>query len=753
MKFEDLVIKFRLPIIVVSILLTGILGYQMKDSKIDSDLKNFLPEHMSSRVSTDKIEDVFGSTEPVMLILKSDDVLNAESLTRIKKISKELNKAKEFDRVMSLFDTKNIKGEDGMMIVDPAVKRIPKSEVKRENLREEIKGNALAYGIVVSKDFKYALIMGSIKPGVNDKIIVDKMEEIIAKYPGEDTILRGGYPYIRSSIEKDVNGDFQILLPLALLVMLFFLYFSFKEKRGVILPFSVVILSIIFTMGLIPLLGWKINMLSVLAPIMLIAIANDYGIHFIANYQELNAKHPDWDMSKIVKESLKHLTKPIIITALTTIAGILGLLTHIMIPARQLGVVASIGIFFALVLSLLFIPAILSMLKKGKAIVPEAGQKKGFLDRLLDTTGTFVQKNPKRILIGSLIISLVFGLGTFRLGVDSDTENLFPEDHPIKVCSNIINDSFTGTKTISLLFEGDIKNPEVLMLMDKVGLELDGFPGVGKVISLSTIIHEMSKALNDPGEPFYDNIPDTRDAIAQYLELYTMNGDPEDFEQMVNFDFTQAVVTVQINNGEHQVMKNICDKIDEIVDASSFSKDKGGYALINMELSDMLIKGQIMSLVFAIGIVAILLMIIFRSFVAGIMVSIPLLMVIILLFGSMGFLGIKLDISSAMLSSILIGVGVDYTIHFLWRYKHELACGQTYLDAVKNTLTTSGRGITFNALSVIVGFTVLFISAFVSLKLFGFLIIVSIFTCLIAALVVIPAICIVLKPKFLENKK
>jgi len=179
----------------------------------------------------------------------------------------------------------------------------------------------------------------------------------------------------------------------------------------------------------------------------------------------------------------------------------------------------------------------------------------------------------------------------------------------------------------------------------------------------------------------------------------------------------------------------------------------GGYCLIDQEMANSIIRGQIYSLIFAIVIIAILLVIIFRSVVAGLLGSFPLIYTLIAMFGTMGWLGIKLDIATAMLSSIAIGVGVDYTIHFFWRYKYEMLQGNTPRESVMNTLTTTGRGITINALSVVLGFAVLFISSFLTIKYFAYLIIFSIIVCLFGALVLMPAISILFRPKFLERKE
>ena len=177
-----------------------------------------------------------------------------------------------------------------------------------------------------------------------------------------------------------------------------------------------------------------------------------------------------------------------------------------------------------------------------------------------------------------------------------------------------------------------------------------------------------------------------------------------------------------------------------------------GPSLTKIELADMVIKGQIKSLLLAMVVVFVLLALIFRSFNAGLLSVLPLSVAILVLFGLMGFFGITLDIATALISSVMIGVGIDYTIHFLWRFKKERSKGIDHKEAAFITLTTTGRGIIINALSVIIGFLALTLSSFEPLKFFGVLVVISISTCLICALVLIPSIVVLIKPRFLESK-
>jgi predicted RND superfamily exporter protein len=229
-----------------------------------------------------------------------------------------------------------------------------------------------------------------------------------------------------------------------------------------------------------------------------------------------------------------------------------------------------------------------------------------------------------------------------------------------------------------------------------------------------------------------------------------MSGDPEDFEKLVDFPYENAVVNVRINTESTPKLRWVIEQIMQMVKGDASYQYMGGFGLILLELAEVIIKGQMISLSLAIIIVAVLIMVLFRSMTAGVISVLPLIMSMGILFGLLGFLKIHLNFATAMLSSIMIGVGIDYTLHFLWRYREERMSGLDPADAVHTTLTTTGRGIVFNALSVIVGFVVLLYSAFMPVKFFGFLVVLSIFSCLAGALLLIPALCLVFRPRFLE---
>ena len=750
MRTGILIIKHRWLVIILSLIVSGFFGFQIFRAEINPDMESFIYEGMPSRINTNLIEDIFGGDEMVMILFEAEDILNKETLSRVKKVNKDLKEIDGIDETLSLFDAKNIKGEDGAMIVDLAIRRIPKTEEKWDLLRQELKANELVHKVLVSDDFKMTAIIATLENHAQDEEIVQAIKMVLAENPGREQTYVGGLPYIKALVAKEMASEFKLLMIIGLGIMLVMLFLFFREARGVFLPFMVVVLSILFAMGLMPLIGWQMSIITLLLPIMLIAIANDYGIHMMAKYQEYNIAGNNSSVGTIARGVYTSLRSPILLTGITTIAGILCLLSHKMIPAKQLGVVAAAGIGFALLLSLLFIPATLSIIGKSKPVLSGNPSRQRLIDRILISTGKMVNRRPRQVILVTGLVMLLSGGGVFLLKVDTNLENFFPEKHPVRVSAQVINETFGGSQNISILVEGDILDPEVMRQIDLYETALKHHTAVGNVMSIAGIVREISKSLNDEGDPYYDMVPQERNALAQYLELYMMSGDPGDLERLVDFDFQKAQVLVRINDGSNMALKSVLEEIRQLSGPGVHQTRIGGYGLITVDLADLVVKGQVTSLLIALFVVIVLLAILFRSVPAGLIAALPLAFSMILLFGWMGYLGVKLDVATALLSSIMIGVGVDYTIHFLWRFKSERKKGLIPADAVLKTLTTTGRGISFNALSVILGFCALPFSVFLPIKVFGFLVMVSIFSCLVGALIIIPALVLMLKPTFLE---
>lgn len=750
---DKLIGKYRLLFVPAIFVLAVLAGSQIFRLNVNPGFDDYIPGEVGNRAYMNVLDSIFGGNEKLMVILTGEEIiLNQNALNRIERITQGLLAVEGVENATSIKDVFTLSMVDGFTTQIPIIdeEQIEKNELGA--LKTAIE-NSEAARRFVSEDFTSTAIIVTKTAGAVDDELVAGMMAVIEGNPGRESVFIGGLPYLRTSIKSYINRDLKLLLPTALALMVLMLYLSFREWKGVLLPFSVVVLSIIFSFGFMAVMGWEISLVSVLLPIMLIAIANDYGIHLINLYQEKSRTGNFNGMGAIAIEIYRELRKPILITALTTIGGMLGLLTHKMAPAAQLGVLASLGILLAFLMSIFLIPVLLSFYGKRRIEQRRVQQEREtFLNRILSLFARWVIHYPRRVVALFIIIAVVSTYGIFFIKIDTNIEGYFLGKSDISKSVELVNEKFGGSQYVSVLFSGDVLSPDALEKMEQYANAATNIPEVGHVISPSAFFRELSHGLYEPDEAGYGALPQSKTEAVQYLEVASMFGFKGEISQLVDFDYSNARMLVSMTDGSNQTGKKVLDALHQITLNDPRLVAIAGPGLSKIQMAEMVIHGQIASLALALVIILILLSVIFQSPAAGFKGILTLLLSVLFLFGLMGYLGIALDIVTALLSSIMIGVGIDYTIHFLWRYKIEFAKLSDNSRAIYNTLVTSGRGIIYNALSVMVGFSVLMLSGFAPLRFFGLLVTVSIFACLMSALLLIPALITLTKPAFLQKQ-
>lgn len=755
-RLMAVVIRLRWPIVALFIVVTAVFALQLPRAEMDTEMKNQLPRDLPTRLNLDRIEEIFGGTDMAMIVLSADSIVAPGVLTRLQKLSAGMESLEHCQRVVGPFTAKDLQGDSLGLTVEPAIPAIPETEAEQQALRERLARNPLVHGNLISTDFRHALALCFLSPDAQDAELIDALERIIEENPGEGEALVGGMPVTRVSLTRDMRKDMRRFLPAGLLVMLVFLMICFRQARGVLLPAAMTVMAIVVTMGLIPLLGWKIHTVTVLLPVILIAVANDYGIHIVARYQEDNAPGNRLTPRELAQRGATELVFPVLATGVTTMIGMLCLSSHLVVPAKQLGVLAAVGVCFAMLGSLLFIPAVLSVLPKAKPVVDASGAQgeNGLLGKSLAWVARVVPRHPKRILVTAAVVCLGAGVFTTRVTVDTNPMSFYQQEDPIWRSTHLLNEHLGGWAGLSVVAEGDIKDPKVLQELDGLEQHLKKHPSVGTTTSMAGVMRKMNQVMHE-GDAAYDVIPETKELVAQYLLLYTMSGSEEDFSKLVDFDYRHAQVMAKVTDSGTQAATDVVAYTKSYVAERPEGSLRlvGGLLDVMAELVHHIVWGQIESLAWAAGLTLLVVALVLRSWAGGVLAVAPLLMALAMIFGVMGLTGVELNLVTALLSSIMIGVGVDYTIHFLWRYRDERAAGLDPAEAVGRTLATAGRGIIFNGVSVVIGFLVLAVSEFQPVRFFGLLVGLSIFASLVAALVVVPALVLVLRPRFLEPRK
>ena len=750
------VLKYPRSVIALSILLTIILGSNIPKLRLDPDVKAMLPPDFDLIVSMDQMDELFGGSELVIMALTGDDIFSQPTLEKIAKMTSEIEAFPFVEKVVSLTNAADVIGSEDGFEVSEIIEEFPQGQAEVEQIKQRLQRNELLYGNIVSRDFtSTALIvmLANSDKSNSDEEIYQALTALKRRYEHPEIIHLAGYSLTRQALSVVMQRDILILFPYGVVLMIFFLVFSFRSWIGAFLPFVILILIAVNTLGLMGLLGLKFTIIGLVIPVMLIAVTSSYSIHIISHYfEEYAIESGSRSKDEIIRSSLGLLITPVFLSALTTLIGFLSLQSHVLPPIRELALLVSFGIVVAFILSLTFLPAALKILPFSVHL--QEGRSSRRFNVFLDRWGRFFVHHKTIFLVILVGAVLLIGTGIPRIRVDTNPVCFWNKQSEIRQSNDFIDQYFGGSSQLSIWAKGDIKSPEFLQKMELLSEYLKSKPQVTQVVSIVDQLKLMNQAFHGDSVE-YDCIPETREQVAQYLFLYTLSGDPEDLDQFVDYDYEQAQIQARViemgSTASYQLYRDCKEFISQNLSREEFPEVTGLTALIGV-LAKMVVNGQIRSLIVSIILVCLVTALIFRSLMAGLLSILPLTGAILIIFGLMGYLQINLDMATVMLSSILIGVGVDYMIHFLFRYRLEVRSGHSWTSAVPRTLRTSGKGILYNGISVVIGFCVLLFSGFLPIYFFGFLIVFSIIACLLGALTVLPSILMITKPKFISMK-
>jgi predicted RND superfamily exporter protein len=389
-------------------------------------------------------------------------------------------------------------------------------------------------------------------------------------------------------------------------------------------------------------------------------------------------------------------------------------------------------------------------------------------DSVLRAIAQFTINRKMEMLIGVVCIAALCLYYVPKIEADANVMNQFPKNSSIYKDAQFISDNFGGYSTLNILIEathpvandspedGPMKNPGILKWMEdlqKFALEQTDPKTnqklIGDALSMTDFVSYMNRIMkNDPRE---NRVPDSRNLIAQYLLSYE-NQSSGEFSGLVDYKYNKAQIVVRLPDMStprlHVLIANLKDYIKNHTN-NEIHVSFGGAVEINAELGTMIVDGQIWSLFLSVAIIIVCYMIFFRSFAAGMLAAVPMLCAITLVFGLMGILNIPLDYITATLTGISIGAGTDYTAYFLWRLRERSQARGNLEEGYIDTMTSIGKGILYNGLSVVAGFVVFLFSNFIPIRFFGFLISFSILACIVSTLTILPVVIFMVKPKFL----
>ena len=692
--------------------------------------------------------------------------------------------------VTSISNTDDIYGSEEGLTIEKIFEVIPGTPGEMKSLRRRVLENDLFRNSFFSEDGRRTGIFVELAMDEDDSENLYStyiaLKRIFEENPGIDKHYIAGFPIVAATLRTVIDQDTQRFFPFVALLAVFFLWLTFRRPSGIAVPMLVVGFSILFTLAIMVVFEVPLNTITSALPVFLISIGVADGIHMFSEYRENRIE--GLPREKAVCLMLDKLALPVTMTSITTAVGFLSLTVSDIVPIFTFGIFVAVGTLLAMLLSLIFIPALLMVLPEKVSVSQEGfGKDKNlssgvhqvnFMDRLiqksLEVMTSWVLLNARPVLLAALAICSISIYGLSQVKVESSLESYFQADAPL-VIANRAMEKMSGSRTINIVItktgeKEPWKNPDNLKVVEEFQEFLANEPRVKRTLSLVDLIKRISYAFNENRKEF-NRLPNGfeflesevifeengqtekrtvkreisgRDLIAQYLVLYENSGG-DVLSDVVDSEYLNLNLAVTISSNSTTEEEKLLQSIEDYAVRQfpqGFSMTSSGMVPINVATSNEVVTSQIRSLSGSILAVFLMLALIFRSVNRGLMGMIPLVFTVLFNFGVMGFFDVHLDIGTALVSSIVIGIGVDYSIHYLSRMFHELGDGTELHDAISNTVRRSGKAITSNAVTVGFGFLALSVSEFLPLVTLSWMILLTLNISALATMILIPALAV-----------
>lgn len=715
----------RLAVILLVLALLASLA-KIGHLEIDSSAEGLMVEGDPARDYYEEVKEKFGNDNLTVVVVKSKDIFNTETLTLIENLTNEFLDIDGVGKVVSLTTVNRIKGEGDYLNTDKLIDYVPEDPEGLARIREDALCNEIFLDNIVSPDAKVAAINIYTESRLKDKtfnqVFSSKVDEIINKYKGNHTVYQLGTPLTKVTFSSYIEKDQQTLIPWSVLVLFVILLISFRSAVGVGVPLLTASLSIACTLGFMTLIGYPINVITAIVPSLLIAVGCTEDVHMISEYYNGLAA----GVKK--KEAVRHMALgcglPIFLTSLTTFLGFATLSTNKITILKQFGIAASFGLMANFIITIVVVPVALRFFGLPRVFKKKEAKAYGtFMNIVLDKIG-HINIHQRKLIAYITVVIMIFAIaGATRLKVNTDFISYFKENTFIRQRNKDLHEVLSGGINFYIVVEtgeeDKVKEPSVLRHIAELQEYIKSLHRFDKTISLADYIMIMNREMYG-GNPAYKTIPHSRELIAQYL--LTMERDQID--QYVDFDYSTANILVRHNVASSWELSRLLKKIQHYC-KQNFPEDlkvnfTGEGILIN-NAADAMVTGQVSSLSLALLAIFTIMSILFVSLKAGFLSMIPNMVPIALNFGLMGWLGIPLNTGTCMVAAIALGIAVDDTVHFMVRYQRELKETNDQNKAIFNTLLGEGRPIIFTSISLCLGFIVLVLSNFNPTINFGFL--------------------------------
>ena len=712
----------------------------LKNLKMDTSNEGFLHESSIILQEYENFKGQFGRDERAIVTIKSDKIFTKKFLEKLKKLQEEMEeKLPYLEDITSLINVRNTHGEGDSLIVDDLIKTIPNTKEGFLNIKEQALSSKLYKNLLINEEGTMTSIVietvAIVSQQSSDEDELNEFEDeeessdepivylsdaqntefvmalrtLVKKYNSEDfeIIIAGSSPVV-DALKQSMQRDMQKFMKITFLIIIVFLFLMFRRISAVVYPVLIVAFSLIATLGSMSFLDVAFKLPTQILPSLLLAVSVGATVHMLSIFFDIYNK--DGDKEKAIRGTLGHSGLAIMMTSVTTAVGIGSFAGSGVAPISDMGTFASLGVLLSLVLTLILLPALLSVTKI-KADSNKTHEYSVF-DKNMKKLAEFPIKHYKAIIYVSgvlIVTALYFGS---KIELSHNPLKWFPSGDENRVATTYLDEKMRGTVTVEVIIDTGEENgwykPQRLKKLEEVTQELAHYTNgeyfVGKVVSLIDVVKETNRALNENRATEY-KIPSDYNLIAQEFLLFENSGS-DDLEDVVDSQFSKTRVTIKLPWLDAIKSEPVIEHIKSVF-KEGFPDAKivttGVVILLNETLGES-VKSSVTSYFIAYSAIAILMMIILGGVRLGLLSMIPNLSPIIIGLLIMYFGDMPLDMFTLLIGSIAIGLAVDDTIHFMHNYRRYYLETKSEAEAIKRTFLTTGKALVITSIVLSLGF-------------------------------------------------
>ena len=763
-RYIRFVVRHRVGVVVAVLLITVLLGTQLRKVHLEIRRRASLPQQHPYVQIQNRISDLFGGEAVVVIgvVANNGDIFTPEILGKVYRITQGLRRTPGVIET-SLFSLAApyvkavVAGTDGLMDIHQLMDGPLVSKEEIQHLRDTVRNDKLFQGNLVSADGTATVIVAEFDDRLNDVAIFDRIDEIVA--PERDvsvSIALAGAPILRAWLTR-YTALIKILFPLAVLVIGLIHYEAFRTMQAMFLPLVTALLSVVWALGIMGMLGQPMDTWSAITPVVILAVAAGHAVQILKRYYEEYAVVGDSEEAVIRSVTA---VGPVMLTAgLIASAGFGSLMSFGVTSVRVFGLLLASGILSALIIEMTFTPACRCLLPAPKGRETLRERESRWLNPALDALANLVVRRPRQVLLGALLIAAIAARGIFDIDVDNSFRLWFAPSTVVRHDDALLNERLPGTASLRILVEGQHENtfqdPAVLKAMSDLEAFIESDPHVAGVNSIADQIKRMHQAMNN-GDPAFYAIPDNSRLISQYLLLYSIGAGPDGLSAFVDANYQRSVIRALSKTDSAAFSRDLLRHIQRYADLRFHSlpvsvEIAGGTLGVQTAMNDVVVHEKIINMIQVGSIIFVLSALVFRSVVGGIFVLIPLALAVVVNLGVMGWSRTWLDMTTAAITAMGVSIGADFAIYLIFRIREEVQGGAPLEAAVRASLQTSGKAILFVSSAVALGYMVLPFSGFSIWTRLGVLTALIVSVSALATLTVLPSLAVLVKPRFLAR--